>query len=129
RFGTRLAAIPPVTQYGQDWAEALIPHWEEEGGEVVHESSVDLEEDPDVLFIGGPSEPTANIAKQARELGFDGGFMIMDQAKLDEMKSITETYELLEGSIGTMPLVNADYPGVDEFVEKYQAKYDENPGS
>src|SRR5699024_2995095 len=47
----------------------------------------------------------------------------------DEMKSITETYELLEGSIGTMPLVNADYPGVDEFVEKYQAKYDENPGS
>ncbi|WP_085993022.1 ABC transporter substrate-binding protein [Oceanobacillus senegalensis] len=143
RFGPKLAAIPPVTQYGQDWAEALIPYWEEQGGEVVHESSVDfakdtdfftlltnaIDEDPDVLFIGGPSEPTASIATQARELGFEGGFIIMDQAKLDEMKNITETYELLEGSIGTMPLINADYPGVPEFVEKYRAKYDKDPGS
>ena len=143
RFGTKLAAIPPVTQYGQDWAEALIPHWEEQGGEVVHESSVDfakdtdfftlltnaLEENPDVLFIGGPSEPTANIATQARELGFEGGFIIMDQAKLDEMKNITETYELLEGSIGTMPLINADYPGVPVFVENYREEYGKDPGS
>ncbi|GIO22568.1 ABC transporter substrate-binding protein [Oceanobacillus sp. J11TS1] len=143
RFGKKLAAIPPVTQYGQDWAEELIPHWEEQGGEVVYESYVDfskdtdfftlltnaLEGDPDVLFIGGPSEPTANIAMQARELGFEGGFIIMDQAKLDEMKNITEIFEPLEGSIGTVPLIYSDYPGTDEFVEKYREKFGKDPGS
>ncbi|MRG85968.1 ABC transporter substrate-binding protein [Salinibacillus xinjiangensis] len=144
RFGPKLAALPPVTQYGQDWAEALIPHWEEQGGEVVYNSSIDfskdtdfftmltnaLEADPDVLFIGGPSEPTAKVAQQARELGFEGGFMVMDQAKLDEMKAVMGgSYEPLEGAIGTMPLVNADYPGSADFVEKYRATHDKDPGS
>src|SRR5699024_3483299 len=115
RFGAKLAALPPVTQYGKDWAEALLPHWKEEGGDVVFESSIDfskdtdfftiltnaLEEDPDVLFIGGPSEPTAKVAQQARDLGFEGGFIVMDQAKLDEMKALTESesYEPFEGAI------------------------------
>jgi len=145
RFGAKLAALPPVTQYGKDWAEALLPHWKEEGGDVVFESSIDfskdtdfftiltnaLEEDPDVLFIGGPSEPTAKVAQQARDLGFEGGFIVMDQAKLDEMKALTESesYEPFEGAIGTMPLVNADYPGVPAFVEKYREEYGEDPGS
>ena len=143
RFGNKLAAIPPVTQYGQDWAEELLPHWEEQGGEVVHKASVDfaketdfytlltnaLESDPDVIFLGGPSEPTANVVNQARQLGFEGGFIIMDQAKLDEMKRITETYDVLEGAIGTMPLVEADYPGVPAFVEKYTEEHGIEPGS
>jgi len=144
RFGKKLAAIPPVTQYGQDWAKILLPHWKESGGDVVYESSVDfskdtdfftiltnaLEKDPDVLFIGGPSEPTGKLAKQARELGFEGGFIVMDQAKLDEMKAITGgTYEQLEGAIGTIPLVNAGYPGTDQFVEKYRKKYNIDPGA
>lgn len=144
RFGTKLASIPTVTQYGQDWANALLPHWEAAGGEVVHESSVDfskdtdfftiltnaLESNPDVLFIGGPSEPTAKLAQQARELGFEGGFIIMDQAKLDEMKLVVgDSYELLEGSIGTMPLIHSEFPGTPQFVEKYREKYNEDPGS
>lgn len=144
RFGKKLAAIPTVTQYGKDWSEALLPHWKESGGEVVYESSVDftkdtdfftiltnaLEKDPDVLFIGGPSEPTAKLAKQARELGFKGGFIVMDQAKLDEMKAVTDnSYEMLEGAIGTIPLVDAGYPGTDQFVEKYREKYGNDPGA
>jgi len=143
RFGNKLAALPPVTQYGQDWAAALLPHWEEEGGEVVYEGSIDyskdadfftlltnaLQEDPDVLFIGGPSEPTAIVAGQARELGFEGGFMVMDQAKLDEMESITGSYDVLEGSIGSTPLVYSDFPGTAEFVEKYRELYSKDPGA
>src|SRR5699024_1544666 len=45
RFGAKLAALPPVTQYGKDWAEALLPHWKEEGGDVVFESSIDFSKD------------------------------------------------------------------------------------
>ncbi|ADU94073.1 ABC transporter substrate-binding protein [Geobacillus sp. Y412MC52] len=142
-FGKKLAALPTATQYGKDWTEKLLPYWEKQGGKVVYKSSIDftkdtdfftivtnaLKEKPDVLFIGGPSEPTAKVAKQARELGFKGGFIIMDQAKLDEMKRVTGSYDMLEGSIGVMPLVESDQPAVPEFVKNYRAKFNEDPGS
>ncbi|MGP4061021.1 ABC transporter substrate-binding protein [Halobacillus sp. H74] len=141
--GKKLAALPTASQYGKDWTEALVPYWKEQGGEVVYNSSIDfskdtdfftlvtnaLEEDPDVLFIGGPSEPTAKVAKQARELGFEGGFIVMDQAKLDEMESVIGSYEGLEGSVGVTPLINSDYPGTAEFIEKYKEEHGQNPGS
>ncbi|TCK04377.1 UNVERIFIED_ORG: amino acid/amide ABC transporter substrate-binding protein (HAAT family) [Anoxybacillus amylolyticus] len=142
-FGKKLAALPTATQYGKDWTEKLLPYWEKQGGKVVYKSSIDftkdtdfftivtnaLKEKPDVLFIGGASEPTAKVAKQARELGFKGGFIIMDQAKLDEMKRVTGSYDMLEGSIGVMPLVESDQPAVPEFVKNYRAKFNEDPGS
>ncbi|QNU25033.1 ABC transporter substrate-binding protein [Geobacillus zalihae] len=142
-FGKKLAALPTATQYGKDWTEKLLPYWEKQGGKVVYKSSIDftkdtdfftivtnaLKEKPDVLFIGGPSEPTAKVAKQARELGFKGGFIVMDQAKLDEMKRVVGSYEMLEGAIGVMPLVESDQPAVPEFVKNYRAKFNEDPGS
>lgn len=144
RFGKKIAFLPTASQYGKDWAEMLKPVWEENGGEVVHETQIDfdkdtdvqpvvtnaLKDDPDVLFIGGASEPTALVAKAARDLGFEGGFIIMDQAKLDEMAAVLDgNMELLEGSAGTLPLVNSDFPGTAEFVEKYNEIHGKNPGS
>jgi branched-chain amino acid transport system substrate-binding protein len=143
RFGKKIAALPTAAQYGKDWSKALLPYWEKSGGKVVYNSSIDfskdtdfftiitnaLKENPDVLFIGGASEPTAKVAKQARELGFKGGFIIMDQAKLDEMKKVTGSYDVLEGSIGVMSLIHSDAPAVPKFVENYRAKYNEDPGS
>ncbi|MFZ0369140.1 MAG: ABC transporter substrate-binding protein [Halobacillus sp.] len=142
-FGKKIAALPTSSQYGKDWTEALLPYWKEQGGEVVYNSSIDfskdtdfftlvtnaLKGDPDVLFIGGPSEPTAKVAKQARELGFEGGFIVMDQAKLNEMKTVTGSLEMLNGAVGVTPLVNSEYPGTAEFIEKYKEKYGEEPGS
>jgi branched-chain amino acid transport system substrate-binding protein len=143
RFGKKLAALPTASQYGKDWTDTLLPYWKKKGGEVVFETSIDftkdtdfftivtnaLKEKPDVLFIGGPSEPTAKVAKQARELGFKGGFIVMDQAKLDEMKRVTGSYEMLEGAIGVMPLVESDSPGIPTFVKNYRTKFNEDPGS
>lgn len=144
RFGKKIAFLPTASQYGKDWSEALRPVWEEKGGEVVFDESIDfskdtdfqtivanaLEENPDVLFIGGPSEPTALVAKQARDLGFEGGFLIMDQAKLDEMAAVLGgNYELLEGTIGTTPLTHSDYPGTAEYIEKYKQNNDRDPGA
>lgn len=110
---------------------------------MVHKASVDyskdtdfftlltnaLKEEPDVLFIGGPSEPTAKIVSQARQLGYDGGFIVMDQAKLDEMKNVTGSYDVLEGAIGVVPLIYTEYSGTKAFIDKYREKHDKDPGS
>ncbi|AQQ54067.1 ABC transporter substrate-binding protein [Planococcus lenghuensis] len=145
RFGEKIAFLPTASQYGKDWAAALQPVWEENGGEVVFNESIDfskdtdfqtivanaLEEDPDVMFIGGPSEPTALVAKQARDLGFEGGFLIMDQAKLDEMAAVLGgDYSMLEGAISTTPLIHTEFPGTAEYIEKYKAAGNErNPSA
>jgi branched-chain amino acid transport system substrate-binding protein len=143
KFGKKIAFLPTSSQYGKDWSAKLKPYWEKKGGKVVYNASIDFAKDtdfftiltnalktkPDVLFIGGASEPTAKVAKQARELGFKGGFIVMDQAKFDEMKAVTGSYDLLNGSIGVMPLVDSDSAAIPEFVKKYKEKYKENPGS
>lgn len=144
KFGKKIAFLPTATQYGKDWAETLRPVWEENGGEVVFDESIDFSKDtdfqtimtnalaknPDVLFIGGPSQPTALVLKQARDLGFKGGFIIMDQAKLDEISAVLGGgYELLEGAISTPPLVTSEYAGTAAFIEKYRSENDRDPGS
>lgn len=142
RFGGRIAFLPTASEYGKDWAESLQPVWEEKGGEVVFNESIDfsketdfytivtnaLEKDPDVLFIGGPSEPTALVAKQARDLGFEGGFLLMGQAKMEEMATVFDgDWDFLEGTIGAAPLSMGDYPGTEEFVEKFREEHDRTP--
>jgi branched-chain amino acid transport system substrate-binding protein len=143
KFGEKIAFLPTASQYGKDWSDKLKAHWEKEGGKVVYNSSIDfaketdfftivtnaLKEKPDVLFIGGASEPTAKVAKQARELGFKGGFIVMDQAKFDEMKTVTGSYDLLNGAIGVMPLIESSSPAIPDFAKKYKEKYGETPGS
>nr|WP_227004047.1 ABC transporter substrate-binding protein [Salicibibacter halophilus] len=144
RFGTDLAMLPPNTEFGMDWAEALGPAWEEMGGDVIHESSVDyaqdtdfytlvtnaLADDPDVLFVGGSSEPTAQVMSQARELGFEGGFLVMDQAKLDEIDNVLGgAPDVIEGSVGVAPLVDDIHEGNEQFVSDYQEMHDADPGS
>lgn len=143
RFGKKIAFLPTATQYGKDWAETLAPVWEAKGGEIVYNSSIDfntetdyfttvsnaLQNNPDVLFVGGPSEPTALVIKQARELGFKGGFIIMDQAKLDEIAAVLGGMEMLEGSSGTLPLINSIEPENQKFFDDYKEKYGKNPGS
>lgn len=143
RFGKKIAFLPTATQYGKDWAETLEPAWLEAGGEIVYNGSIDfnkdtdfftivtnaLNEDPDVLFVGGPSEPTALVMKQARELGFEGGFIIMDQAKLDEIAAVLGGMDMLEGSAGTLPLVVSIEPENQKFFDDYKANYGKDPGS
>ena len=79
---------------------------------------------PDVMFIGGASEPTGLVIKQARELGFKGGFVIIDQAKMDEIAKVIGGYALLEGSIGVLPLVEVDNAHAKAFVTRYRKAYE-----
>ncbi|MCL1961005.1 MAG: ABC transporter substrate-binding protein [Desulfovibrionaceae bacterium] len=137
RFGKKIGLLPGNHEYAKNWTQLFAPAWEKAGGTVVanqplsYNRSADfytgvsrvLAEKPDVLFVGGASEPTALIARQARELGFKGGFVIMDQAKLDEMAKVTDGLALLEGSIGVMPVSYATDIGSQTFTAAYRKAY------
>lgn len=137
KFGKKLAVLPTASQYGKDWTETLLPVWKKHGGQVVYQTEVDfnketdfysivtnaLNKDPDVLFVGGPSEPTALVMKQARQLGFKGGFMVMDQAKMEEMAKVLGGYELLNGMVGVKPVRKNNEPGTASYVNKYESTY------
>jgi branched-chain amino acid transport system substrate-binding protein len=133
KFGKNVALVGADHDYAKAWATAVKPSWEAAGGKVVAENPMSynkatdfysgvskvLQSKPDVLFIGGPSEPTALVAKQARDLGFKGGFLIMDQAKLDEMAKVVGGYGPLEGSVGVLPLAADPRPNAKLFVTNF----------
>lgn len=133
RFGKRLAVANAMHDYAKYWTKEMVPVWEKMGGEVVamnpmdYNKSADFYTDvsktlatkPDVMFIGGPSEPTGLVVRQALELGFKGGFILMDQAKIDEVARIVGDVSSLEGTVGTVPLADYDTPGARQFVALY----------
>lgn len=143
RYGKKVALVSGNHDYAKAWISLFVPAWEEMGGEVVANNPMDYTKDtdfysgvskalaakPDVLFIGGPSEPTALVVKQARELGFKGGFIIMDQAKLDEMAEAIGGYQMLEGAVGVTPLQHYGSDATESYVERFQKIYKEVPGS
>jgi branched-chain amino acid transport system substrate-binding protein len=144
RFGKNLAIANADHDYAKAWTALFKPAWEAAGGTIVAENPMSynrstdfysgvskaLAGKPDVLFIGGASEPTALVAKQARELGFKGGFVIMDQAKMNEMKDIVGGYAAMEGAIGVLPVVDDNLPAVKTFVARWMKQYPgREPGS
>lgn len=139
RFGARLGLLPTTTAYGRAWTEAVSAEWSRQGGTVDRDNGVNyntttdftgavnraLADDPDVLFVGGPSQPTALVIRAAREQGFEGGFLIMDQAKFMEMLDIVPM-EHLEGSIGVYPQEIYPTAGAPLFTERYYARFGED---
>ena len=136
----KLAVLTTTGAYGELWASTFTEAWTGAGGEVVASAPADyytttdytanlnevLAANPDVLFIGGPSDPTALVIEQARGLGFEGGFIVIDQAKLDDIAEITGM-EALEGAIGVMPIMDAaeNWPYIDTFAQDYEDEYGE----
>jgi branched-chain amino acid transport system substrate-binding protein len=139
QFGTKLGLLPTTTAYGQAWTEQVVAEWERQGGTVGANHGLDyntttdfsgavssaLAEEPDVLFVGGPSQPTALVIRAAREQGFQGGFLIMDQAKFMEMLKVVPI-DYLEGSIGVFPQATYPTEGSAEFTARYNARYGED---
>jgi branched-chain amino acid transport system substrate-binding protein len=137
KYGKNLAIANADHDYAKAWTAVFKPAWEAAGGKVVAENPMSynkatdfysgvsrvLAAKPDVMFIGGASEPTALVAKQARELGFKGGFVIIDQAKMDEMAKVIGGYAPLEGSIGVLPLIDDSAPDSRAFVQRFQKVY------
>ena len=139
RFGNRLALLGTTTAYGRAWTESVTAEWTRRGGTVGRDHGVDyntttdftgavsraLADDPDVLFIGGPSQPTALVIRAAREQGFRGGFLIMDQAKFMEMLDIV-SMEALEGAVGVYPQSLYPTEGTPGWVARYHERFGED---
>lgn len=137
KYGKNLAIAAADHDYAKAWMAAFKPAWEKAGGKIVAENPMSYNKatdfysgvskviaaKPDVLFIGGASEPTALVAKQARELGFKGGFVIIDQAKMDEMAKVIGGYQPLEGAIGVLPVIDDPAPDSRNFVQRFQKAY------
>lgn len=137
KYGKKVAIANTDTDYGKAWTAAFTPAWKAAGGTIVADNAMSynratdfysgvsraIASKPDVMFIGGPSEPTGLIVKQARELGYKGGFIVMDQAKLDEVANTAGGYAPLEGAIGVMPVVDDPSPDTKSFVERFRKRY------
>jgi branched-chain amino acid transport system substrate-binding protein len=142
-YGKKLGMAGADHDYAKAWAALFGPAWKKAGGEVVAENPMSYNKDtdfysgvsrvlaasPDVMFVGGASEPTALVVRQARELGFQGGFVVMDQAKLDEMAHTLGGWEMVEGAVGVLPLVHDTRPGTEAFVAKFRKAYNRDPGT
>ncbi|WP_348761489.1 ABC transporter substrate-binding protein [uncultured Salinisphaera sp.] len=141
RFGPKLAIANATHDYAKYWTKAFVPAWKKAGGTVVADTPMDynksadfytgvskaLAADPDVLFIGGASEPTGLVVRQARELGFEGGFVIMDQAKISEVARVAGGMDALEGAVGVAPLTYMDTEGAKSFIKLYGKNHDNVP--
>jgi len=137
-YGKKVALAATDTDYGKVWVAAFKPAWQAAGGTIVADNPMSynratdfysgvsrvLAAKPDVMFIGGPSEPTGLVAQQARELGFKGGFIVMDQAKLDEVAKVTNGYAALNGAIGVLPLADDTTPSAKAFVDRFRKTHD-----
>jgi len=142
RFGPKLALMATTTAYGTAWTEHISGEWQRQGGTIGADHGVDyntttdfsgvvsraLADDPDVLFVGGPSQPTALVIRAARQQGFQGGFLLLDQAKFMEMLEIV-TMEELEGAVGVYPQEWYPAPGTEAFVQRYYDRYGEDARS
>ena len=144
KYGKNVAIANADHDYAKAWTAAFKPKWESMGGKVVAENPMSynkatdfysgvskvLQGKPDVLFIGGASEPTALVAKQARDAGFKGGFLVLDQAKLDEMAKVVGGYGPLEGSVGVLPMIADPRPSAQLFVKNFhKVQPDRDPSS
>ena len=134
RYGKNLAIASADHDYAKAWVASFKSAWEAAGGKVVSENPMSyvkatdfysgvsraLAPKPDVMFIGGPSEPTALVVKQARELGFKGGFVLLDQARFDEMAKVLGGYGPMEGAIGVLPFQDVATPAARAFTQRFQ---------
>ena len=134
----KLGMLQTTGAYGDLWGSTFEKAWTGAGGTVVAKAPASyytesdftpflttvLAGNPDVIFCGGPSDPTALVIDQARSLGFTGGFIVIDQAKLDFIADTTGM-EKLEGAIGVLPIEDAFdlWPALKTFNDDYVAEY------
>jgi branched-chain amino acid transport system substrate-binding protein len=84
------------------------------------------------MLIGGPSDTTALVIEQARNLGFKGGFAMVDQAKMDYISEVGFKGDLskMNNLIGSARVRDIAPPELmDPFIARYKKEYNRVPTS
>lgn len=136
--GYRKAGILLTNEnYGQEWTKFFRNFWEKNGGKVTSvmpanyytdtdfsaQISAVLATHPDVMVIGGPSATTALVIEQSRNLGFKGGFVLIDQAKLDWISHILKGTDLMKDAVGVAAVSSLPGPITPRFNKTYTENY------
>jgi len=133
----KAAMVATVGAYGEEWRAAFKEYWLKKGGEITVDKPANyygetdfsapltaaLATKPDVMLIGGPSATTALVIEQARGLGYKGGFILIDQAKMDYIANILKGTKLLYNTVGTAPVVQSPTPSAPAFEKRYVNTY------
>ncbi len=131
------AMVVTAGPYGETWRKAFSDQWVKKGGTITFDQPANyytrtdfaaplagaLETNPDFLLIGGPSSTTGLMIEQARARGFEGGFVLVEQAKLDVIVKSMEKPLGLEGSIGAAMVTDVPYPDSASFMQRYALNY------
>jgi len=131
------AMMPDAYEYGKIWSGLFQKEWTAKGGTITTTIPVDfmkttdyypllakaLATKPDVILLGSSSEPDAMQIKQARELGYKGGFILIERGKLDEIRTFADKMETLNGCIGSTPMALTPRDHIKPFAEKFRKKY------
>ncbi len=133
----KAAMVVTLGAYGDEWRHAFKDYWEKKGGQILADKPANyytetdfsapltaaLATKPEVLLIGGPSASTALVIEQARGLGFKGGFILIDQAKMDYIENILKGTKLMGDLIGVAAVALSPTATAPIWEKKYRSIY------
>ena len=133
----KAAMVVTLGAYGDEWREVFKTYWKKLGGTITADKpanyytktdytaplSAALATNPDVMLIGGPSATTALVIEQARNMGYKGGFLLVDQVKMDYIAAMLDGTSLMENTIGLWGITASVSPATSGFDKKYRANY------
>lgn len=133
----KAAMVATLGAYGDEWRAAFKEYWLKKGGEITADKPANyytetdfsapltaaLATKPDVMLIGGPSASTALVIEQARGLGYKGGFILMDQAKMDFIENILKSTKLMYNTIGVAPVEQSPTAAAPALEKRYRSVY------
>jgi branched-chain amino acid transport system substrate-binding protein len=132
----KCAMLATIGPYGEEWRNVFRSIWAKYDGTITADNPVNyytetdysasitaaLATSPDVLLIGGPSATTALMIEQCRMMGFKGGFILIDQAKLDYIETVMKGTKAMGTLIGS---AGAGIPArkTQTVAQRYRAAY------
>lgn len=136
----KCAMVVTLGAYGDGWRKSFKEAWIAKGGEIVADQpanyytetdfsaqlSAALAKKPEFMLIGGPSATTGLVIEQARNLGFKGEFVMVDQAKLNYIAEVSFNNDLskMNGVTGVArPLDIAPKAVIEPFLARCQKDY------
>ena len=133
----KCAMVVTLGAYGDEWRTAFKEYWVKNGGTITADKPANyytetdfsspitaaMATKPDVMLIGGPSSTTALVIEQARGMGYKGAFIMIDQAKQDNIEKILKGTKLMGNLIGTAGVLSLPPVPGNTFDENYTKTY------